>query len=36
VISPKAGGAAFTIDGVEVDIFGADGKIKDIWWGRGV
>lgn len=32
VITPKSGDASFTIDGVEVDVFGADGKIKDIWW----
>ena len=34
-IAPKAGGPSFTIDGVEVDVFGADGKIKDIWCGCG-
>ncbi|GBF95564.1 hypothetical protein Rsub_08545 [Raphidocelis subcapitata] len=34
VVTPKAGGKPFTIDGVEVDVFGPDGKIKDIWLFR--
>ena len=40
VITPQGAGAGggngtFTIDGVEVDVFGPDGRIKDIWCVRG-
>lgn len=33
-ISPKAGGAPFDIEAIEVELFGTDGRIKDIWMFR--
>jgi hypothetical protein len=33
-ITPAGSAAPFTIEGIEVDIFGQDGKIKDIWLFR--
>lgn len=33
-ITPVGDGTPFTIEGIEVDIFGPDGKLKDIWLFR--
>jgi hypothetical protein len=35
-ITPQGSASPFTIEGIEVDIFGNDGRIKDIWLFRWV